>query len=212
MSRLNGKRRKAQAFWDWFSGAAEELARDYDAFASRKTGPERLIEPVAKRLRAYHKGLAHEIGQDENGVYDLVISANGIKGRIDAVTALVRAAPKIDGWKVTAFRSRKPAGDVLLQMGDEEFHAENVFYRLGEPSDGVYDIEILFGAGFDAPDDALIGPAFLIMDSVIGEYDVMTKIGAVAARTIKVTDDMKSYAPIAALASELDARFPVNPN
>lgn len=212
MLRSKGKRRKAQAFWDWFSGAAEQLARDHDAVVAGKAGPEPLIEPVAKRLNAYHKGLAHEIGQDADGVYDLVISANGIKDRIDAVTALVRAAPDIDGWKVTAFRPRKAGGDFLLRMGGEEFHAENVFYRLGETSGGLCDIEILFGAGFDAPDGALIGPAFLIMDSVIGEYDVMTKIGQVAARTVKPADDMRDYAPIAALADDLDARFPERAN
>lgn len=209
VSRKNGD---AEAFWKWFSEAAAQLSADYDAFVSGKAGPEPLIEPVAKRLKAYHDGLAHEIGQDDNGVYDLVISANGIKDRMEPVTALVRAAPQIEGWKATAFRPRKTHGDVLLHMGGEDFRAEDVLYRLGDVTGGLCDIEILFRAGFDAPEDALIGPAFLIMDSIIGEYDVMTKIGEVAARTAKSVDRAEEFAPITALADDIDARFPANPN
>lgn len=207
-----GKKRDAagdaEAFWSWFAGAAPQLAKDYDAFVRGETGPEPLIVPVAERLDAYCDGIVHEIGQDEDGVYDLVISADGIKDRIETVTALTRAAPAIDGWKVTAFRPRKSIGDTMLQMGGVDFRAGDILYRLGEPHDGLCDIKIRFRADLEAPAEALIGPAFIIMDSVIGEYDVMTKIGEVDPGFIKPEDAADGLRPITELAGDIDARFP----
>lgn len=201
------KRGDAQAFWAWFSQAAPQLAKDYEAFAKGDAGPEPLIAPVAERLDAYDNGIVHEIGCDENGVYDFVISADGIKDRIEPVMALARAAPKIDGWKVTAFRPRKAGGGALLQMGAETFSAEDVLYRLDGPRDGLCDIKIRFRADFDAPDEVLIGPAFIIMDSVIGEYDVMTKIGEVDPGFLKPGESAPDFRPLTELADDLDSRF-----
>lgn len=209
---LKKKRDDAEAFWEWFSDAAPQLAKHYDAFVKGEVGPEPLIVPVAKRLEAYCNGIVHEIGQDPDGVYDFVISADGIKAKIGPVTALAQAAPRIEGWKVTAFRPRKNHGDTLLEMGGAAFSANDVLYQLRGPHDGLCDIKIRFRADIAAPDEALIGPAFIIMDSVIGEYDVMTKIGEVDPGFLKPGEPADGLRPIVELPGEIDAHFPQTVN
>jgi len=205
-----GRKKKgdAAAFWAWFEGEAPALAKAYDAFVAGDAGPEPLVHPVAKEMDRFHDGIAHEIGHDGRN-YDFVISADGIRANVDAVKALANAAPTIDGWKVTAFRPRKPMDeDAVLQLGDEVFGDGNIFYRLGDASDGKCDVAIRFRSTLEAPDDALIGPAFLIMDAAIGEYDVMTKVGEIDVAFSKPDAPLDDFRPIKELAGDLDARFP----
>lgn len=199
----------AAAFWGWFSESAPQIEKDYDASVRGELDPALLIGPVRERLKAYSKELAFEIGCDGDGVYDFVISAEGMKDRIGAVTTLLQAAPKIEGWKFTAFRPRKELADVLLRMDGVAYGADCIFYRLDDIVDGLCDIEILYRGSFKASDDKLGGASLLIMDRLIGEYDVMTKIGKVSAHRIEasrgVPDD---YKQITELAAEIDALFP----
>ncbi len=190
-----------EAFWRWFEDSAAGLATAYDDFAAGKTGPMPLIAPVEKRLNRYHKGLVHEIGQRPDGLYDLVISADGIRDQIKPVSDLVKVAPKIDQWTVTAFRAPKPIGDPLLELDGEMYRLEDVFYRLTPGEDGLSNIVL----GFHAKDagaaaDDFIGPGFLILDRVIGEFNVMTRIGEVSTEI--VSDDGGGMSPIASLADE----------
>ncbi|CAN5874391.1 hypothetical protein BH11MYX2_BH11MYX2_32100 [soil metagenome] len=85
-------------------------------------------------------------------------------------TALFPRAPAIEGWKVVAFK--QPAGPGGVRFGGLDCSVDDVFFVEGLPGD----IDLCLEA-FDTNRDA-VGPiAFILLDGMLGEFGVMTKIG-----------------------------------
>jgi hypothetical protein len=196
----------AEAFWSWFAKAAPKIARDYAAFVRGGGAPDVLLKDVGKQLRRYSPGLVAEIGK-AGETFDLVISADGIRANIEPVLALVRAAPQIAGWKVTAFRSRKTLAAANLQLGPLTLHRSDVRFRLGDLDDGHCDLIIAFREKILPPDMDPAFPGFLLTDIALGEYDVMTRIGAVDFAVFDAVT-LGDFLPFDQLPEQLDRQFP----
>jgi hypothetical protein len=84
-------------FWDWFRANDRGLweAADHD-------GEE--LEELSDALSSYREGLCFEISDEENGTREMVISAAGDRRLFGAVDELVKQAPQLDRWRVTALK------------------------------------------------------------------------------------------------------------
>jgi hypothetical protein len=72
-------------------------------------------------------GISFEVGTNVRRI-EFVISAGGIKRAFPAVMSLVRSAPSLDGWTITAFRPRGPTH--IVEIGDNRIDPENVPFTL----------------------------------------------------------------------------------
>src|SRR5262249_48884850 len=160
---------KEQAFWKWFLGHEDDLMNfDRDR--------ETIFDGLAAQLQKVHPDLTFEFGPEEGGCREFVISAGGMKSAFPSVESLAAAAPKLNRWKVTAFRPRRPVGNVI-DLGEYQVDLEDVEYSLlrGNNELGLY----LFIPGYSEGNSDVGQIGYLFLDEALGEYDVELKLGLI---------------------------------
>jgi hypothetical protein len=156
-------------FWDWFVDNKIKL----EQFIRSDSNDYSLYNELTKRLTSYNENVIPELTMDSSDNYVLIISCDGRRDGIKFVERLFDARPSIEKWIVQKYRS---PGDVTeLNYDGLEFKSNdiNVKYSM---SDNVYDID-LFIKGYSESDQRYKALAFLYLDHLVGEYNVMTKIG-----------------------------------
>lgn len=179
-------------FWKWFAQNAERLK-------TIATGTEPIVEELSRELHKVHPDIAWELGGGETG-YEIILSAEGVQDVAPAVTKLVAASPELAGWKVTAFRQRNPGARV--RVGERTVDATDLFFSVMDASGQALDLKI-FMESFNEEDSSLqIG--FLMLDSVLGELDVMTHLGHLEFAPLIDADGRQR--PLPELAALVDSR------
>ena len=170
ISRLFGQN-KEQDFWTWF----QKNKDDYYHFENNQ---ETLFDKLNARLNGIHGDLTFEFSPiHEDGTRELFISADGIKAAFDSVISLVDKAPEIPGWKIIAFRQRIPGDDMSINISGLKIGYSDIYFRHGE-EDGKIIIELNIRA-FDPKDNRFKNAIYILLDGLIGEYDMETIIGGI---------------------------------
>lgn len=157
---------RAAPFWKWFTDHATELHGNTDLRV--------VMESISAECEKAYPGVFAEIGKQGDELM-LVISADGIKKLFPQVQEIYAARPTVPGWKIVAFRQRD-AG-FAIEMGDKKLEPKTVKF-VGTPGEGKLDIEVYL-PGFKSGDEELKKIGFIILDHMIGEYDMETKIGGI---------------------------------
>src|SRR6267378_7901619 len=76
-----------------------------------------LVGYVASQLHHIDPDLTCELGTAKDGVYELIVSADGLSRLIPTVKAVVQSAPVIKNWRVIAFRPRLGTGFTVRYDG-----------------------------------------------------------------------------------------------
>jgi hypothetical protein len=188
------------AFWVWF----QENTAYLETFAADTAG---VIATVGKRLDAVSPDLAFEMGQADDGVYEFIVSADGIRAMFPEVVALTEVAPAVPGWRVIAFRPRKKNGlRSSVSFQGMELSATALWYRSDVQEEKVDLTLCVEGQDSDGA-HALLGPIFLLLDANLGEYDVATRIGAIEFEDCPAEPATAGLSPLSELAGEVDGRF-----
>jgi hypothetical protein len=185
---------RVATFWKWFVQHAVELRTDEDM--------QHAMERIGVELAKVDAGLIAEVAADGDA-RTLVISADGNPDLFPAVQRVYGSRPtKIDGWSVVAFRPRMKPGEegFVLKFGDRELAARDLKF-VATPAGKKLDIAV-FVPGYTTREET--GPvAYLLLDHVVGEYDMETKIGVIDFASI---DEAPGAArPLNELASAVDA-------
>jgi hypothetical protein len=186
-----------QKFWNWF------VEHEQDLFNFEKD-KERIFDELADELQKVDGDLTFEFGPKE-ATREFVISAGGIKRAFPAVTALTAAAPRLKNWKITAFRPRRDIDQTdplkTVAFRDKVVDARNVQFTLLDNGQiaGIY----LFIPGFKNEDADLQQIAYLLLDSLLGEYDVETKLGLIEIFSPEAKTQWERY-PLSALPKAFD--------
>lgn len=197
-----------QKFWNWFV----EHEQDLFNFEEDK---ERVFGELADELRKVDGDLTFEFGPKE-ATREFVISAGGIKRAFPTVTALTAAAPRLNNWVITAFRPRRDTlqTDPLrtVEFRGKRVDANNVQFTLLDNGQlaGIY----LFIPGFEDEDEDIQQIAYLLLDSLLGEYDVETKLGLIKLFSPEANIQGERY-PLSALPNafnELTAKLKGRPD
>lgn len=181
---------KAAAFWKWFSDHAAELHANTDL--------QKTMESIGAELEKAYPGVFAEIGKDKDELI-LVISADGNKKLFPQVQEVYAVRPTVPGWKIVAFRQRD-AG-FAIEMGGTKIEPKTVKF-VGTPADGKLDIDV-FLPGYKTGDEELGKIGFIILDHVIGEYDMETKIGAIEFAALEAAP--AAAKPLTELPAMVDA-------
>jgi hypothetical protein len=179
-----------QQFWRYFVANKDAIGNVTRADATAAQG-------LAAQLKAVQPGLTFELGINTTP-RDLVISADGNPALFPAVRRLVAAAPKIPGWKVTAFRPRKDG--VSIEMNGVKLSVDTMKVQIHDAGDKV---DILVHTGGAAADQNTKGAVFLLLDALLGEYDVETRLAGI---DVQASAAPKSAVPLAKLRDVIDAK------
>ena len=180
-------------FWEWVQKNEARLA---DAAAKDPV-------PVMKEVQ---EALDRQEQEDELIVElslaqppAIIISADGNSAQFGAVKRVVAAAPKLKRWSVIAFRPRRPfMGE--LEVEDSKFKLSDFSFReLGRVA-GKVDVEIAVKGRNRTNADQVDKAAFLVLDTVLGEYDTETKLGVIDF----VNKPTKAHRPLEELAAVVD--------
>lgn len=186
---------KEQVFWNW-------LIVNKTTLEEMKNDPTKLMLTIAKQLDKYYRGLSLEIGVNKENIIELTISANGIKALFKRVKTLVSAAPELEGWEIFAFRQIKPITGPLLVRG-LKFQLEDIKFK-AEISRGYFDIVIYHKELNQENFEAIGEAAFLMMDRLIGEYDVATKIAQIDFQALPEDYTEKGIQPLEEIKKSLE--------
>ncbi len=164
------RKNKETKFWEWFEENSEEI------FNFEKNQDE-VFKKINGRLRKISKGLGFMFGPKIGKKREFIITASGVKHIFPVVEKIVAAAPKLKKWKITAF---VPPSKKLENMGLEGLTLwpkdMYFFHELGESNK----INLkLYIKDFVEGDQRYIQLSFIILDNIIGEYAVVTKVGFV---------------------------------
>ncbi len=157
-------------FWAWFESQSQTLFQ-------LDTNQQAVIESLTGELKKVNEHLSFEMGPDVEGVRELIISADGFKDAIPAVQELVKQAPKLENWEVIPFRQALPLvltvyyGNVILPPEDLWFSAEQ--------KGGKVDLHLYANGYLPTKKNDYLAASFLLLDHLLGEYTVMTKMGAI---------------------------------
>lgn len=142
---------------------------------------------LCQALANVHPGLALVVGRRPDRREEIVISADGRIDVMPAVFAVVDAAPDPvrARYEVCAFRPRGIADDrIRLVVGDTMLQMGDVCYTSSPGTRGL-DLDIYL-PGYDTgrtsadePNCFLVEAMFKMLDHLVGEFNVMTAVGAI---------------------------------
>lgn len=184
----------AEAFWSWF---VNNKARVESVF-----NDPAVFDELMAQGQKYSKYVEFLIGKPD--LFQLFVSCNGIKAGIPDVEKLVAAAPKIAGWEILAFKQPLPIGEFESEDGavvyDDRYKVDAVSASFAFTKDGeLYHLTIF------SPKDRLEQghkfAYFLLLDMLLGEYFVMTRLGNIELVSGDGTDHpalsrLRDYLPV----------------
>ncbi len=179
-------------FWQWVQKNEARLAE-----AAAKD-PVPVMKELQDRLDAEEEDLVIELALGETPP-SIVISADGNSALFGAVKRVAAAAPKLKSWKVIAFRPRRPF-DGTLEIDDAKFKLSDFSFRELGRAVGKIDLEIAVRGRTRLNAEQVDRAAFLVLDTVLGEYDTETKIGVIDF----VSAPTKAHRPLNELAAIVD--------
>jgi hypothetical protein len=184
-----------QKFWEWFSAYSKELV---DYFESDRQYFEDILYNAFAEIEP---GIAFEYNKDEDGVYELIISAAGDPDLMPVIMELYKAAPELKKWKFTAFQPR--ASIIGLQYRDIEYSADTIWYN-SILEEGVTHITAFLPGMQPGDEEGYMQIIFNILVMTLGELDLMTRVGAVAIEPLPENPGKSNLKPLSRLADEID--------
>jgi len=195
LKNLFKKKITEKEFWSWF----EKNSEDY--FQLNEKNYDLLFNKLGLQLSKYHKDLTFEFSIEMNqGKREFIISAEGMVSAFPAVIKLVEEAPSLEKFNVVAFRQRQDS-EQEIYFEDIVLNTEDIFFTYREDKQmDCLDI-VIYIKGYSEENDQFIAAAFIMLDSLIGEYDVGVKLGEI---NFEPYQEEKEAQPILKLVSLVD--------
>ncbi|MEB2268131.1 hypothetical protein LAV77_25300 [Priestia megaterium] len=195
LKNLFKKKVTEKEFWSWF----EKNSEDY--FQLDEKNYDLLFNKLGLQLSKYHKDLTFEFSLEMNqGKREFIISAEGMVSAFPAVIKLVEEAPSLEKFNVVAFRQRQNS-EQEIYFEDIVLNTEDIFFTYREDKQlDCLDI-VIYIKGYSEENDQFIAATFIMLDSLIGEYDVGVKLGEI---NFEPYQEEKETLPILNLVSLVD--------
>ncbi len=195
LKNLFKKKITEKEFWSWF----EKNSEDY--FQLDEKNYDLLFNKLGLQLSKYHKDLTFEFSVEmDQGKREFIISAEGMVSAFPAVIKLVEEAPSLEKFNVVAFRQRQDS-EQEIYFEDIVLNTEDIFFTYREDKQmDCLDI-VIYIKGYSEENDQFITAAFIMLDSLIGEYDVGVKLGEI---NFEPYQEEKEAQPILNLVSLVD--------
>lgn len=186
-------------FWQWFV-ENQKLIQNFE------NDQDNVISNIISEIKKVNNDLTFEMSSvKDNGKMDFVISAGGIIGAFPYVESLFKAAPELEEWDIIKFRQRRSI-DHDISLGEMKISSGDVYFHL-YPDEKLKVGIIIFLPGFSESEFEIFGNiGFLFLDTILGEYDVETKIGHIDFDSTE-SENFDQAKPILNLAAEFDEYY-----
>ena len=205
---------RAEAFWRRFGREESQLR---NAIERGATG-EKVIIPILDSLKKIlDQDIYLETSRHADGMCELILSADGVHANIEAVETLASSAPTMPHWRVIKFRPRRYPRYKSVNTEFGKVHVDDVqFITLEDPalSDKPKRLDLLLFV--ETLDNLSVRNRSwmlsLLLNLVVGEYDVMTRLGKVEHKTRKplMADLNDKLRPLSVLPALIDAQRDVS--
>lgn len=180
------KKDPTNELWSWFRKSGE-------AFRDPHALDPRAMQKLARLLSAIENGVVYEFAVADGRAHELVISADGRPELFGAVIDIVKAAPALEGWKITAFRQPGPA-TVSIDMGGSRMSHEDIWFRASS-SRGRTDLVLAVRGMTEQNHELLAGAVFILLDNALGEYVAATALGEVSFADLPADPPSAGFRP-----------------
>ncbi|MEH6989685.1 hypothetical protein [Cytobacillus firmus] len=191
--KIFGRNYTVTDFWIWF----EKNSQGY--YLLEEGNLNSLFNKLSKQLSKINADLAFEFSADLiEGKREFIISADGILSAFPDVIDLVENAPQLAGFKIIAFRQKSTVDNIsTIEYEDIRLGPDDVYFTYRKNGDTL-DI-ILYLKGYDSDFEEWENAAFILLDTIIGEYDVAAKIGSIDMLPYKKSPNLKSILELPSL-------------
>lgn len=166
-------RTKEQKFWDWFIKNKVGLEK----FITSDLTDYRLYNRLTREIKKCNPLLFPEMTISKDNKFVLIITPDGMRDGIVPTQNLFDKKPEVGNWIIKKFR--QPLDTVELNFDGIEYSLSEIKVEHYVDYDREkVDIQV-FVKGFDEKDTRMESLAWLYLDHVLGEYNTITKVGAV---------------------------------
>ena len=140
---------------------------------------ENLLDQLEKKLHKVNKELVFKFSAElVNGKREFIISADGLEEAFPSVIELVDRAPELKGFNIIAFRQPSQE-EYSVSIDDISLTSEQVYFDyLYNSETELVDLKF-FIEDFNPNNMAHDQAVFIMMDSVLGEYDAATRVDSI---------------------------------
>jgi hypothetical protein len=174
-----------QQFWDWFIANKKKI----ENFIDSEHNDYSMYNLLTKKMRAYHDEIVPELTKTKDDKYVLIITPDGIKAGIEPTKALAAAKPHIDNWIVEKFR--QPCDEITLEFKGVTYPSSDIeVVAEFDSKKEVANIE-MFIRNMNKDPINYKNLAFLYLDHILGEFNVLTKIGYIEFHNLDQNKSVK---------------------
>lgn len=186
---------KEEQFWRWFSKNSKKILHfDKDQ--------NNLFHNLKLRLDKIDPNLVFEFSPIlKDGTREFIISADGVKSSFTSVINLVKSAPYLTDWKITAFR--QPHFEIT-QISYETLTVrfDDVFFRY-VCAEGKMSLDLFIRNFYESAEWTSL--SFILLDTILGEYKTEMYLGSINKHILKNSVMYDDLIPISELPKILDS-------
>lgn len=160
-----GTGRTIEEFWKWFSttyGGCPTSADGWD-----------IVSGVNDELDQFAYGVTCSVSDANETPREIVFVANGERQLMPVIIEIVRNAPIIRGWKITAFRQPVPKFEGShITWDDQKYSTETIWFR-HVPMENNFGIVLYFEHFDNLQGKDYETPAKMLIEWAVGEYNYL---------------------------------------
>ncbi|MEN2416426.1 DUF695 domain-containing protein [Flavobacterium mesophilum] len=162
-------------FWNWF------LKHEKEFFKAVQIGDniqKDFFEKLGPKLDEIHDGIYFVTGMFDDQTAELILTPDGAIRNIYVVEELVNAAPKIEGWKITALKPSLDITDVGISYEGFKFNKDNLkFYpNVHKQYPDEIDLTIVYDDFEEEKKSMVTNGVYIFLDNYLGELHSVTLI------------------------------------
>jgi len=178
-------------FWRWFE-RNETRFREIEE-ASR----EALLDELLEALHAYSPNLWFETGTADDGVSELIISAEGNADYFSDVRLLIAAAPVIAGWRFLAFKPANGFGFTTQYEGTTFSPDATWFLPLSCPGEhGALGIRVGYAHYDEQEHLRFLTGTYIMLECALGELAFAEQVQHVEVGRLPSSPASSGYLPL----------------
>jgi hypothetical protein len=162
-------------FWSWFQSNEKSF---HKVIKNHRNIEKNFFDKISPKLAELKDGFFYLAGMLDDNTAELVLTADGKVRDFVFVEELVAAAPEISGWKFTAHKQPLDINNVQINMGEYEFHKDNLSFFPIENREYPDEIEITIVHDDldDSNREAITNGVYIFLDNFLGELNFATVI------------------------------------
>lgn len=187
-------------FWKWFEANADRFKE------IEVEEREALLDELLENLHNYCPDLWFETGRADDGISELIISAEGNVDHFSAVRTLIATAPDVPNWRFIAFKPATGLEFSTSYAGLTFDPSTAWFLPLRSNSDPTRRGARIGYAHFESTrSDEFLTGTFIMLESVIGELSLAERLHHVEVGPLPSSPESSGYLPLRDLEDWLDS-------